>query len=115
MSLKKFKDLTLKGQKMRIVRDAIVQIEMENWEPKTGVYMEFNSDVPEDQLDDKDDFGMVTWEEKIMDENLDLQKVLKSGIECEVCAKGALFASCVLSTDKVKGRDDFGDEGFQSK
>lgn len=107
MSLKKFKDLTLKGQKMRIVRDAITQIEMGNWTADPVTYLEFTGDLV-------DDLEYYEMQDKVIEENLDLQKVLKSGATCDVCAKGALFASCVLITNKVKGSDEFMEEDFQS-
>lgn len=94
--MKKFKDLTIKGQKMRIVRDAILQIEKGIVTPKQGSYMNLNY------------FGKLK----------DFQKILQLGEKytCEACAKGSLFASCVLNTDKVKvGKDAIDFEGFQKK
>lgn len=104
--MKKFKDLTKKGQKMRIVRDAIAQIKINKFVPTEGAYLSvWRAD---------DESGMVSSVHLKNKDNL--QKVLKEeDVECDCCAKGALFASCVMSVNKVYGKNDFAKEVFQSK
>jgi hypothetical protein len=92
--MKKFEELSIPLQKKRIVRDAIAQIQAGVIVPTEGEYF---------YLPD-------THGEK------DLQTILKRGetYTCEACAKGSLFASCVISTNEVSTRDSLGSESFQS-
>lgn len=87
-----FEFLSIKQQKKRIVKDAIKQIEIENFKPKCKVYISFKNYI----------FS-----------NEDLKSVIKSKKNpCKCCAKGAIFASCVMSINKVKAGDDFHSESF---
>lgn len=103
--MKDFKDLTLRGQKMRIVRDAIAQIGTRVVVPRKGTYMNV--------------FGYSSYHYKAdTDGKESLQKILRQGKEdtCVACAKGSLFASCVLNTNRVYTNvDDFSEEYFQKK
>lgn len=94
--MKKFEDLSLKGQKMRIVKDAISQIEGKKFLPKEGTYLQF---LQEDDLS----YYPSEYES--------IQKTIQKR-NCECCAKGAIFASCILNINKVKGKDAFNDESF---
>jgi hypothetical protein len=91
--MKKFNDLTLKGQKMRIVKDAIAQIKNKVIIPTEGDYMilNYHGDL------------------------IDIQKILKLKKKdtCQACAKGSIFAACVLNTNKVNRKDEFDSEWFQ--
>lgn len=79
--MKDFKDLSKAFQKRRIVKDAIKQIELGIVTPNHGTY--FNLEL---KFDTKN-----------------LQKILqqKQVDTCTACAKGALFAACVLNVNKV--------------
>lgn len=91
--MRKFESLTLKGQKMRIVKDAIAQIIAKKFIAKSANYLQLI----------KGDFSTDS-----------LQTILKSeNLKCECCAKGALFASCVIETNKVNIKQDYGKEYFQ--
>lgn len=90
--LKPFKELTLKGQKMRIVRDAIAQINTKLFKPKNGVYLDFDNS-----------YGYKD----------SLKTLFLNRQECTCCAKGAIFSACVLNVNKVYGKDDFSDNEFQ--
>lgn len=90
--MKQFKDLSLKGQKMRIVRDAIAQIKIGKIIPDQGTYFVLN-DIPDYK---------------------DLKKELtKTDNTCDACAKGALFAACVINVNKVKVDDGTNSNYFQ--
>jgi hypothetical protein len=86
--MKKFDQLTLKGQKMRIVRDAIKQIQEKVIIPRTRHYFFIPSHI--------------LWG-KSTPVRQSLQKILasKDAPNCEACAKGSLFAACVLNVNKV--------------
>lgn len=93
--MKEFKDLTIRGQKMRIVKDAIQQINERTFTPKHGSGY-FNLDGY---------YGHTS-----------IQKLLKiKDFHCEGCAKGAIFASCVLNVNRVKTSDDYTSENFQKR
>jgi hypothetical protein len=98
--MKQFKDLTIMGQKMRIVRDAISQIKNGRIKIDTGSY--FN--VDDDTFDRWTDSGSRDLQSYLLQDKPNL---------CECCAKGALFASCVIITDKVSISDNYADEQFQ--
>lgn len=91
----KFNKLTKQEQKIKIVKDAIKQIKIGLFKPKKGTYIRF----PDYFLWDGDN----------------LQELMQRGKKCQVCAKGALFASCVLNVNKVYGRDNFANEEFEKK
>lgn len=93
--MKKFNELTLKGQKMRIVRDAIQQIKAGVVVPEQGHYFKITG---------RRDRPDLSWREALPSKNL--QKLfLKDQVECTACAKGSLFAGCVLNVNKVKTDD----------
>lgn len=93
--LKPFEELTIPQQKKRIVKDAISQIIINNIEPTEGTYLRFNS--------------FPNLKES-------LQHTISSGEnKCTACAKGAIFASCVLNVNKVYGKDPYGEEYFMKK
>lgn len=90
--LKPFEELTIPQQKNRIVKDAISQITMKNINPTEGHYLKFST-FPEP--------------------NESLQDIFSSGEnKCIACAKGAIFASCVLNVNKVYSEDPYGEEYF---
>lgn len=89
--MKQFKDLTLKGQKIRIVKDAISQIKIGKILPSMGDYFSV----------------LEEWKTN------DLQKELLGDNKCEACAKGSLFAACVINVDKVKISDPLNSNSFQ--
>lgn len=90
--LKPFEELTIPQQKKRIVRDAIAQINSKNIEPTEGEYLAFEIYPKRKQS---------------------LQDIIASGNnQCTACAKGAIFASCVLNVNKVYGKDSFNQEYF---
>jgi hypothetical protein len=92
--MKKFEDSSLKAQKNRIIKDAIKQIEMGMVIPASK-YMSFS--------------GLnVYMVEKSLQKTLEKHK-------CEACAKGSLFASCVINVNKVSTFDPFNSEHFQSE
>ncbi len=98
--MKKFKDLTLRGQKMRIVKDAIEQIKTCVVIPRTGVYLD-NLEIKYDNF----------WESEVTGS---LQKLLqRDDFTCEACAKGSLFAACVLNVNRVDVDADISNESFQ--
>lgn len=93
---KKFEELKSKrAQKMRIVQDAIDQIKIGQIIVTRGSYFNF---------EDPNLFSFPKFS---------LQKKLKQGEKCECCAKGALFASCVLETNKVNSQQEYTEESFQ--
>lgn len=93
--LKDFEELSIPLQKRRIVKDAITQIRAGIIVPAQGDYFTLLSNS----------------------EFKDLQKILKLKQEetCEACAKGTLFAACVLNVNKVKKNEAIGDEKFQKR
>lgn len=98
--MKKFKDLSKIDQKLAIVKDAIKQIKIGKTIVTTGVYMEVVDNGEGSSLvDDKDN----------------LKKLIKRpDFICQACAKGALFAACVLETNEVYGNNHYSLESFQS-
>jgi hypothetical protein len=97
---KKFEDLKSKrAQKMRIVQDAIDQIKLGVIIVTQGTYFEF-----------EDSYLGGTDHPKFS-----LQKKLKQGEVCECCAKGALFAACVIETNKVNSHQPYTEGSFQKK
>lgn len=97
--MKKFEQLTLKGQKMRIVRDAIKQIKSRVVIPNGGSYL-----------------SNLCSGHRFNSSKGSLQAFLqKPGNSCQACAKGALFASCVLNVNKVNIDGRIGTERFQKK
>ncbi len=95
--MKKFKDLTVKQQRVRIIKDAIAQIYAKNFKIATGNYLKFPVKSTTDYLPDDEESIQQTLKER----------------KCECCAKGAVFAACVLNVNKVYGDDDFNGEEFQ--
>lgn len=95
--LKPFKELTIKNQKMRIVKDAIAQINAKKFIATNGKYL----------LLEGDSFRLAN--EAIQGS---LQKLLPK-TTCEVCAKGSLLASCVLETNKLNN-EDWRNEDYQN-
>lgn len=97
--MKNFKDLTLRGQKMRIVNDAIKQIESGIIKAQQDIYF---AQVHEEDLYRKGS----------------LKKILETAntTVCEACAKGTLFVACVLNVNKVD-IDNYRvtEESFQTK
>lgn len=98
---KKFENLTIEEQKMRIVTDAIKQIKFKKIVPTTGDYL---------KMFRKNKTKRVFKKAGSIKEFLNLPEVY-----CEACAKGAIFASCVMINNKVKGEDNFSDESFQKE
>ena len=98
--MKKFKDLTEKQQRVRIIKDAIAQIKLKNFKISTGNYLKFPVGT------DGNTYYPTDTES--------IQKTLTER-KCECCAKGAVFAACVLNVNKVYGKDDYGNEDFQKK
>jgi len=94
---KPFEKLSRKEQKLRIVKDAIIQIENKRITPSNaGNYMRIFD------LDSKSEMS--------------IQKILKEDVnKCECCAKGALFASCVINVNNVTRSDFYSDEEFQKE
>lgn len=93
--LKLFEELTIPQQRVRIIKDAILQINSKNINPTEGHYLRFTSTIKQKQS---------------------LQDIIASGEnKCTACAKGAIFASCVLNVNKVYGKDEFGEEYFMKK
>jgi hypothetical protein len=99
--MKPFKQLGLRGQKRRIVKDAIEQIKTGVVTPWSGKYFTMN---------------FYNLENKSSYSSYSLQKILKEGIEdtCDACAKGALLASCVLNVNKVRTDDPISENRFIS-
>lgn len=92
--MKPFNQLTLRGQKMRIVRDAITQTNSNVIIPTRGVYLTLLDYLEDDES---------------------LKKALKQeNIACEACAQGGLFIACVLNTNRVYGGDLYGNYDFQT-
>lgn len=96
-----FKSLSKKGQKMRIVKDAIAQIKAKIVIPNEGIYFNIPEFVDNDFLPVK--------------RGTDLQQLLQSGRQCEACAKGSLFAACVLNVDEVRVGEKMRKEKFQKE
>jgi hypothetical protein len=94
--MKKFEELTIPMQKKRIVRDAIQQINIGLFIPKNGHY-----------------FSFVEGNWIVEDMTKDIQSALVEGHRCTCCAKGGLFAACVLNVDKVNFKHSFTSESFQ--
>lgn len=90
-----FNKLSKQEQKIKIVKDAIAQIKIGTFIAKQGNYLEIYD------VDDSDN-------------EISLQSVIGTTENtCKCCAKGAIFASCVMNVNKVTNKDDFFDEGFQ--
>lgn len=96
---KKFNELTRREQKMKIVKDAIFQINKGLITPSEGKYFEFKK---------------ISTYEQLGEEN-SLQVLLKRGNKCVACAKGSLFASCVINVNKVGRSYDVDEEEFQKE
>jgi len=106
--MKAFKELTVRGQKMRIVRDAISQIQKKVIVPKNGDYLTLTDNK---SIQERDDYFFSRKARNI-------QKILLKGQPntCQACAKGSLFASCVISTNNVYTiKHEYDDEKFQKK
>jgi hypothetical protein len=94
-----FEQLDKQAQKLRIVSDAIEQINLGLIIAATGDYFTMSRRISD-----------IDYEE------VNLQTLLKNGKRCSCCAKGALFASCVLNVNEVyTNRDHFNQEYFQKK
>lgn len=94
---KSFEELTIQEQKMRIVEDAIIQIKNKNFHPANGYgYLRINFEHQEKNISLKDILGTVDG-------------------RCTCCAKGAIFAACVINVNEVKSWDLYNDEQFQKK
>jgi hypothetical protein len=90
-----FNKLSKQEQKIKIVKDAIAQIKIGTFIAKRGEYLSIdNVDVRDNEISLQSVIGTV--------ENT-----------CECCAKGAIFASCVMNVNKVTNKDYFFDEAFQ--
>lgn len=98
--MKKFEDLSMADQKIKIVKDAIKQIKLGKILVTTGVYMRITNNG--------------SGRRRISDTKSLKTLIEKPEFKCEACAKGALFASCVLETNEVYGNDIYNTEGFQS-
>ena len=81
---------------MRIVKDAIAQIKAKMFIPSEGTYLRL---LDEDR------------HEYFPGYNESIQKLLEKD-KCDCCAKGAIFASCVLNVNKVDGKDKYTEEYF---
>lgn len=89
-----FNKLSKQEQKIKIVKDAIAQIKIGTFIAKKGDYLSINN------LD--------------LYKEISLQSVIGTvKYTCECCAKGAIFASCVMNVNKVTNQDDFYSENFQ--
>lgn len=99
--MKAFKDLTSKGQKIRIVKDAITQINAGILNPNNnGEYLIFGNNKA-----------------RYNSPKVSLQKLFKEekNLDCECCAKGALFASYIINVNKVSNKDRYNSEYFQKE
>jgi hypothetical protein len=88
---KAFNALSRKDQRILILKDALRQIKIGKFKPTNGTYLEvegFNSS---------------------------LQVNLIEASKCDCCAKGAIFSSCVLNSNKVSSAEDYNDDSFVSK
>lgn len=95
---KQFEELkTKRAQKMRIVQDAINQINIGQIIAGTGNYFTWNSP------------------DSLPKGKFSIQKALKADNKCQCCAKGALFAACVIETNKVNSQQNFRSEYFQKE
>lgn len=95
-----FEALSVGRQRTRIIKDAISQINTNKFKIRQGRYM-----ISLDSEGNDDSYGPPR----------DLQTLLlrkDNTPVCQVCAKGALFASCVINTDKVKTSQEFEQEKF---
>lgn len=95
-----FEALSVGRQKMRIVKDAIMQINSKILEVQTGKYYSLLHSAYREK------------DGKLKTNNLQklLQEAKPNEPVCQVCAKGALFAGCVFNVNKVKS--NFGDNFF---
>lgn len=91
-----FNKLTKQKQRTRIVKDAIAQINIGTLKVKPQEYFNIPS------------MGWLPGEDV-----KDLKQLLEGGTGCECCAKGSLFAACVLNVNKITTHDDLDDEPFQ--
>ncbi len=97
--MKKFDKLPIEEQKMQIVRDAIAQIQAGKITVRSGIYLRVN---------DNGEGKKLKRSENLKD------SMKKRTFKCEGCAKGAIFAACVLEVNDVYGKDKYQDESFQS-
>ena len=82
---------------MKIVEDAIIQIKNKNFRPANG-------------------YGYLRIDDKYNKKNVSLKNILgTSDGRCTCCAKGAIFAACVINVNEVKTCDSYTDEQFQKK
>jgi len=89
-----FNKLSKQEQKIKIVKDAIAQIKIGAFIASRGNYLNI------DNLD--------------YEEEISLQELIGTNEHtCECCAKGAIFASCVMNVNKVTNKDFYYDECFQ--
>ena len=93
-----FNALSVKEQRIWIIRDALKQIKNGKFIPTQGTYLEHVFDDENTDFTDKS-----------------LQVELVAAEECECCAKGALFASCVLNNNKVKTSINYTESPFIAK
>lgn len=97
----KFEELSKADQKVRIVKDAIRQIKLGKIKPTQGIYLKVKNNGSG---------------KKIVSDNDNLQTLIKKpSFKCEACAKGALFAACVLGVNEVYGKDEYSSDLFQSR
>lgn len=87
---KEFEAASPAEKRIMIAKDAIEQIEAGQYIARQGVYL---------QNDDEDGKNWINSGTKSL-YGVDLQKWLEdSDNKCRVCAKGAIFASCIRYTD----------------
>ncbi len=89
--MRKFENCSKATQRKRIIEDAIVQVKRRKFVATRGAYLEFRG--------------------QNIGSGISLQTILGDK-PCDCCAKGAIFASCIMSVNKVYGGDEYNQEGF---
>ncbi len=100
---RKFENMSKQNQKMRIVEDAIAQIQLGKIIPTNSEYFRLLTTK-------RNQYDKSRYEYK---NKQSIQEILAlPKVTCEACAKGALFAACVIDTNEVNGKDLKGGEDF---
>lgn len=100
--MKKFEECSIKTQKKRIVQDAIAQIQNKTFRVSNGNYMIINNEYHHNKNNQPK--GKISIKDILLKQEKNT---------CTVCAKGAIFAACVLNVNKVYLKDHYSEEEFQ--